>query len=316
MHRRDNFLVLPSPPNTGRPHTPSCSCRAFPGREQRELVGEEGITTGLFGKRKGREGGGWGKRRGRLCFSTDVWTKAWSNCRARSLGCLLLLYLYPTNQRSSLTTSPPRLPLLPLFPWAAWLYWEQQIKEPSIWVWSPITEGSCQHALRPVRKAGVLGRIFMNREGVKKQENDWIKKLSQNWTLKHFLFWCLKTHTASLHVSGKQSPLIICRLAAPNKIALFQRRGWLSFFSAICKRYKHGKNSMHAFGRPPFVTAHWHRPWFPVTLLLRPAFSQHNRAVINFLLHRNAERLKLPPFPPLVPPCVPLFSPLAGLPGP
>lgn len=45
-----------------------------------------------------------------------------------------------------------------------------------------------------------------------------------------------------------------------------------------------------AYVRPSFVTVHWHRPWFPVTLLLWPAFSPHNSTVINFLLHRNAER--------------------------
>ena len=50
------------------------------------------------GKKKEQEGEeGWcgaeAEEGAPLCFSTDVWTKAWSNCQARSLGCLLLLYL-------------------------------------------------------------------------------------------------------------------------------------------------------------------------------------------------------------------------------
>ena len=54
------------------------------------------------------------------------------------------------------------------------------------------------------------------------------------------------------------------------------------------------KKISEACGWPPFVAAHCHSRWFPATLLLWPAFSQHNRTVINFLLHRNAER---PPRP-------------------
>lgn len=119
----------------------------------------------------------------------DVWTKVWSNCQACSLGCLPLLYLWPTNQRwpphrqyHSSSATPPLSAAPFSLELPAWLYWEQQIREPSIWVWSPITEGNCQHALGPAGKAGVSGgggggRLSpreKQREGAKEWEVDQI----------------------------------------------------------------------------------------------------------------------------------------------
>lgn len=81
-------------------------------------------------------------------------------------------------------SSSPAPPAAPFSLELRWLYWEQQIKETSIWVWSPIMKGSCQHALGPVGKAGLFERPVWRGE---EQGNQKIPPFfTRNFNIFHF----------------------------------------------------------------------------------------------------------------------------------
>lgn len=118
-----------------------------------------GLEWDYWGRERGRRMEGWGWAGGpSLLFNGRV-NK--SLVKQSGLQPRVFTALVSITNKSRISphhhhNCSPTPPACPLSLWAAWIYWEQQIKEPSIWVWSPITEGSCQHVLRPAEKAGVL----------------------------------------------------------------------------------------------------------------------------------------------------------------
>ena len=137
MHTRDHFLVLPSA-QTPDAHThthahthtqahtlthPSVLMQRVsgPDRKQRELVREteQGLRTGLFGKRKGGGGGGRGRAGGPSPLFNGRVNKSLVKLSGPQPRVFTALVSITNKSRIPLTASTittAQLPLLPLFP--------------------------------------------------------------------------------------------------------------------------------------------------------------------------------------------------------